>query len=163
MREILEWLAQADPIVQASAILGVAIDHLRLGTQAENNADRHRKGRTKVPVRSGGKWTGRIASCLALPLAALLAGCSDGTPDQVAHCARICAGAVKADASPAVRNRHWSCSCLYREGYVPSPGNPPDHCPPGAVHTVDGDACSCEGGAGTVRIEIDERDGGPAE
>ena len=34
--------------------------HLFLGRQRDNMADRHRKGRTKVPVRANGGWTGEM-------------------------------------------------------------------------------------------------------
>lgn len=61
----------------------VAIEHLRLGTQAENNRDRHEKGRTKVPVRRGNRWTGSIRAVSLLALAA----CSDSAPDL--DCERV--------------------------------------------------------------------------
>lgn len=38
----------------------VRIEHLRLGTQQDNIRDRDRKGRGKVPVRSGNRWTGEV-------------------------------------------------------------------------------------------------------
>ncbi len=33
--------------------------HLFLGTQLDNVADRDAKGRTRVPIRRGGRWTGK--------------------------------------------------------------------------------------------------------
>jgi hypothetical protein len=38
----------------------VAIEHLRLGTHAENMRDRGARGRTVVPVRQSGSWTGSV-------------------------------------------------------------------------------------------------------
>ena len=35
-------------------------DHLALGTHWQNMADRDAKGRTVVPMRSGGAWTGKL-------------------------------------------------------------------------------------------------------
>lgn len=39
--------------------------HLFLGTHAENMRDRDRKGRGKIPVRAGHRWTGEIRSTAA--------------------------------------------------------------------------------------------------
>lgn len=38
----------------------VRLDHLFLGSHADNMRDRRAKGRGKVPVRTGGKWTGEV-------------------------------------------------------------------------------------------------------
>ncbi|MGH0033016.1 MAG: HNH endonuclease [Myxococcota bacterium] len=34
--------------------------HLFLGDAAANAQDRHQKGRSAIPVRRGGRWTGRM-------------------------------------------------------------------------------------------------------
>ena len=43
----------------------VAIGHLYLGTHQKNMADRGKRGRTRVPVRAKGRWSGRIARVAA--------------------------------------------------------------------------------------------------
>ena len=63
----LAWFLHHGPIPDGLVVLHscdvpecVAIAHLRLGTQAENLADAAEKGRTRIPVRKGGAWTGKV-------------------------------------------------------------------------------------------------------
>lgn len=63
----LAWTLERGPIPPGLVVMHrcdqpscVRVDHLELGTQAENLRDRDRKRRTVVPVRRGGAWTGKV-------------------------------------------------------------------------------------------------------
>jgi len=63
----LSWEFKHGPILPGFHVLHTCDNppcvnpaHLRLSTHRENMHDRDAKGRSKVPVRRGGKWTGKV-------------------------------------------------------------------------------------------------------